>query len=247
MAISPRPDAITAIDHSLLYKLFRFVNFTSFLNICQTSKSLFSHMANIHREVPEDESKLFKHQYNRIFQIREKLYYGDKEVNHFDYIILEDTFIKAHSMQLYKFSTINKICAFEPAINILFRYKNSDETLIELSARCKRSILNVTFKKRPQSYNCVDFIMDSVGLYNSKKPNTLKGHWLEEPLDESTLISGDIIALKRKSKLKHFAIYAINGIYLSKFGSGHTDILPSTLEEMTKLYRATTATKMTLK
>lgn len=235
MAISPRFDAIT----------LKCIDFESLLCLCETSKSLYSLLTNIHRDVPKNESKLFKHQFNRFYQVREKLYHEDRKVNHYDYMILEDTFIKIDNLQIYKFCAIDKINNQKPVtINIAFRYKNDDEVYINLSERCKRAIFATIRQKRPLSYNCVDFIMESVGRYKPTAPNCLDGNWIEAPLDESTLIAGDIVALLKRAKYKHFAIYAINGVYLSKFGSGYNYILPATLPEMMKAYKATRSIKL---
>lgn len=90
--------------------------------------------------------------------------------------------------------------------------------------------------------------MDCAGRYNEKKPNQFRGPWIGEELIGATLFLIDIIALcDDKDEYLHFAIYAENGIYLSKLGVEYKGVLPFTLKAMMKGYGATIAYKINLR
>lgn len=234
------PDYFLELDvkvNGILFKVFNFLDFGAYLPACQVNKHLYKVLTDVHREVEEDVS-LFQNQVNRLFYVR--------KLNSFDYIILESAFVRLDTIKM-------NIFIFDPnrapSANVVLLCQNDEKIILDLSEQCKKVIFEVsTGNNRQANYNCVDFIMDSVGRYDEKKPNELRGPWKKEPLIEATLFPGDIIALcDDKNEYIHFAIYAENGIYLSKLGVEYEGILPFTLKSMMKGYGATIAYKITLR
>lgn len=237
-----RPDFFKELDNrleQLLLKVFRFIDFESLLNTCQTSKHLYTVLTNVHRNISEDDASLCEHQCNRMLIIRHRQLYGNKPPNFFDYLIPENATAKHLNTS---FSSCRATENFD-LINIIFRKVNSEEIHINLSEQCKKTIAAVCTNRRPDWYNCADFAMECMNKYDANAPNDLQICYEHKVCNELTLVSGNIIVLFGKKEFKHIAIYATNGIYLSKYGT-IPGIRASTLKQMMEAYEADCAYKL---
>jgi hypothetical protein len=219
--------------NGILLKIFNFLDFGAYLPACQVNRHLYKVLTDVHREVKED-IILFNNQVDRLFSV--------KKLNSCDYVILESTFVRVDTIKMNVFIfDPNR----NPSANVVLLCQNNEEIILDLSDQCKKVIFEVsTGNNRPDNYNCVDFVMDSIGRYDEKKFNELS-LIKREKLIEATLFPGDIIALcDDEDEYLHFALYAENGIYLSKLGVEYEGVLPFTLKSMMKGYGAKYAYKM---
>ena len=134
-------------------------------------------------------------------------------------------------------------------LHIIYQIEDSKGIHVEdtLSEQCKKTILDFASKGRPiKDYCCTDFLTDSYGLYSDQRVNHISSSsWRLDPLDEAALAPGDGITILDKDKtLAHYAIYLIDGVYLSVFGK-EGPLVAATLDEMMEAYNGEDVAKIT--
>ncbi len=130
----------------------------------------------------------------------------------------------------------------------VIQIENEEEIFLKMPKKCDEAILKFLLNDRPSpTYCCVDFWMDTVGLYSNRTVNHVIGKWKAKELDESLLSSGEPIVIHNKvQEPVHFAVYLTNGIYLSVFGiSGW--LIATTLDQMKIGFNGVTAYKLKLR
>lgn len=136
-------------------------------------------------------------------------------------------------------------------LDILFQNKNKEEICLNstMPEKCNNALLKFLLNGRPSpKYCCVDFFMDSFGLYSDLKVNKIDlKKWEIQDLDEASLCTGDgIIIFNEVLKPVHFAIYLTNGIYLSLFGR-KGPLIATNLDEMKTGFCGISAYRLNLK
>lgn len=134
-------------------------------------------------------------------------------------------------------------------LNMLFQIESKKEIRLDPSMpkKCNDALLKLLLNGRPSpKYCCVDFFMDTVGLYSNLTVNNIVGKWEAQKFEETSLNTGDgIIIYNEVEKPVHLAIYLTNGIYLSLFGASGP-LIATTLNEMKTGFGGVDAYRLTL-
>lgn len=240
---SPSDQAITEVSR----KIFKFLDRPSFYKICIVNKHLYKVLTNVHYKVTPELKCLFKKQCIRLNHVRNNRQLKDP---YYELLILKGAYHESRISQEDNINIIysartrskDKLKTFPELVLIA---ENGTETPIEVSENCKKSIHTILEKKHPEKYNCVDFAMESVGLYEETKLNHPQGRWTKKTFHEKDLVSGDIITLYKNNVRQHYGIYLADGIYISKFGV--LNLRLTSLEDMKKAYEADMAYKISPK
>lgn len=115
----------------------------------------------------------------------------------------------------------------------------------DLSQIFQSAILNFISKGGAfPEYCCFDFFFNAHGFYSDGSSWFAPGRWQYKQLNETLLKSGDgIVVYDKNLKWVHSAIYLVNRLYLSVFGSGGP-LIVADLDEMKKIFNGYHACEM---
>jgi hypothetical protein len=135
---------------------------------------------------------------------------------------------------------------------ITLTLQNGDEVIDiteSLSPDFRRAVFHFLTKGRPHPYYCcVDFFLDTFGLYKMERTNHVNGEWLTEKFQEEFLKIGEgVYCSSHSADLSgtHFAVYLSNGLYIF-VGGVSGSLIVANLAQMKEMYPSEGVFKLSL-